>query len=108
MMYLNKIYLGNRSYGVAAAAKNYYGIEANDLKELTLPEAAMLAGLPQSPSNYDPTKPENQKAATNRRNLVLSSMHKQGYITEKQMQDAMKVPVTEGLCSENNSTRNAI
>lgn len=102
MMYLNKIYLGNRSYGVAAAAKSYYGIEANDLKKLTLPEAAMIAGLPQSPSNYDPTKPEDQKAATNRRNLVLSSMHRQGYITEKQLQDAMKVPVTEGLVPKNN------
>jgi penicillin-binding protein 1A len=97
MMYLNKIYLGNGAYGVAAAAKSYYGLDPNHLKELTLPEAAMLAGLPQSPSNYDPTKPEDLKAATNRRNLVLSSMHKQGYITEKQMQDAMKVPVTAGL-----------
>ncbi|MDQ0201225.1 transglycosylase domain-containing protein [Neobacillus ginsengisoli] len=97
MMYLNKIYLGDGSYGVAAAAKSYYGIDANNLNKLTLPEAAMLAGLPQSPSNYDPTKPEDKKAATDRRNLVLSSMQKQGYITEKQMQDAMKVPITEGL-----------
>ncbi|GAA3312628.1 hypothetical protein GCM10020331_000800 [Ectobacillus funiculus] len=96
-MYLNKINLGNRSYGVAAAAKNYYGIEVDDLKKLTLPQAAMLAGLPQSPNNYDPSKQENVKAATKRRNLVLSSMHRQGYITEQQMQDAMKVPVTKGI-----------
>ncbi|WP_440603089.1 transglycosylase domain-containing protein [Bacillus sp. GB_SG_008] len=101
-MYLNKINLGNRSYGVAAAAKNYYGIEANDLKKLTLPQAAMLAGLPQSPNNYDPSKPENEEAATKRRNLVLKSMHRQGYITEQQMQDAMKVPVTKGIVPKTN------
>ncbi|SMQ84960.1 penicillin-binding protein 1A [Bacillus sp. OV166] len=97
MMYLNKIYLGNRSYGVAAAAKSYYGIEANDLKKLTLAQAAMLAGLPQSPNNYDPTKPENKEAATKRRSIVLRSMLRDGYITEKQLQEASKVPVTEGL-----------
>ncbi len=97
MMYLNKIYLGNRSYGVATAAKNYYGIEAQELEKLTLAQAAMLAGLPQSPNNYDPTKPENIEAATNRRNLVLSSMVREGYITEQQKQEASNVPVTEGL-----------
>ena len=52
-MYLNKINLGNRSYGIATAAQNYYGKE---LKDLTLPEVAMLAGLPKAPNNYDPTK----------------------------------------------------
>lgn len=97
MMYLNKIYLGNGSYGVAAAAKTYYGVDSNHLSKLTLPEVAMLAGLPQSPNNYDPTIPENRKAAMNRRNVVLSAMYKQGYITEKQMKDAKKVPVTTGL-----------
>ncbi|MDR4948021.1 transglycosylase domain-containing protein [Neobacillus cucumis] len=97
MMYLNKIFLGNRSYGVAAAAKNYYGIEADELNKLTLAQAAMLAGLPQSPSNYDPTKPENRDEATKRRNIVLSSMLRDGYITKKQMKEAEKVPVTEGL-----------
>ncbi|ULT55073.1 PBP1A family penicillin-binding protein [Neobacillus drentensis] len=97
MMYLNKIYLGNRSYGIAAAAKNYYGIEANDLKKLSLAQAAMLAGLPQSPNNYDPTKPENRDDATKRRNIVLSSMLRDGYITAEQMKEASKVPITEGL-----------
>ncbi|MEO2078232.1 MAG: PBP1A family penicillin-binding protein [Bacillus sp. (in: firmicutes)] len=102
MMYLNKIYLGAGAYGVATAAKTYYGIDANHLKDLTLPEMAMLAGLPQSPSNYDPTKPEHKKAATKRRNLVLGAMYKQGYISEKEMKDAMKVPVTEGLVAKSN------
>ena len=101
MMYLNKIYLGNRSYGVAAAAKNYYGIESDDLKKMTLAQAAMIAGLTQSPNNYDPTIPENKEAATERRHIVLSSMLRDGYITEKQMKEAEKVPVTEGLVAKN-------
>ncbi len=67
-MYLNKINLGNRSYGIATAAQNYYGKE---LKDLTLPEVAMLAGLPKAPNNYDPTKTENIERATERRNVVL-------------------------------------
>ncbi|MCM3118855.1 penicillin-binding protein [Neobacillus sp. MER 74] len=102
MMYLNKIYLGNRSYGVAAAAKSYYGIEVKDLKKMTLAQAALIAGLPQSPNNYDPTKPENKEAATNRRNIVLRSMLRDGYITEKQYKEASKVPVTEGLVLKSN------
>ncbi|MGG7620712.1 transglycosylase domain-containing protein [Bacillus coreaensis] len=97
MMYLNKIYLGNRSYGVAAAAQNYFGIGEKDLKNLTLSQAALLAGLPQSPNNYDPTIPENVEAATERRSIVLRSMVREGYITEQQMEEAARVPVTEGV-----------
>ncbi|MBO1581623.1 transglycosylase domain-containing protein [Bacillus sp. XF8] len=93
-MYLNKINLGNRSYGIATAAENYYGKE---LKDLTLPEVAMLAGLPKGPSIYDPTKPQNVERATERRNVVLHLMNRHGYISKKQMEDASKVPVTEGL-----------
>ncbi|MDG4656135.1 PBP1A family penicillin-binding protein [Ectobacillus antri] len=96
-MYLNKINLGNYSWGIAAAAKNYYGIEVKDLKNLTLPQAAMLAGLPQLPNAYNPSKPENEKEATKRRNLVLTLMHRQGAITEKEMKEAMQVPVREGV-----------
>ena len=101
MMYLNKIYLGNRSYGVAAAAKNYYGLGVEDLNKLTLSQAALIAGLPQSPNNYDPTESENIEAATERRNIVLTLMHRHGYITEKQLDEASKVPVTEGLLPKN-------
>jgi penicillin-binding protein 1A len=103
-MYLNKIYLGDGSYGVAAAAKNYYGVDADHLNQLTLPEVAMLAGLPQGPSSYDPTQQQNQKAATERRNTVLDRMYKTGYITNQQMQDAKKVPVTEGLVPQTKQT----
>ncbi|WP_144551068.1 penicillin-binding protein 1A [Bacillus mycoides] len=93
-MYLNKINLGNRSYGVATAAQNYY---AKDLKELKLHEAAMLAGLPQGPNIYDPTKEENIDRATKRRNTVLSLMNRHGFISKQEMDEAMKIPVTEGL-----------
>ncbi|NWK70564.1 PBP1A family penicillin-binding protein [Bacillus paramycoides] len=93
-MYLNKINLGNRSYGIASAAQKYY---RKDLKQLQLHEAAMLAGLPQGPNIYDPTKPENVERATNRRNVVLSLMNRHGYITKEEMNNAMKIPVTEGL-----------
>ncbi|WJE54153.1 PBP1A family penicillin-binding protein [Bacillus cereus] len=93
-MYLNKINLGNRSYGVATAAQNYYG---KDLKELKLHEAAMLAGLPQGPNIYDPTKEENIDRATKRRNVVLTLMNRHGFISKQEMDEAIKIPVTEGV-----------
>jgi len=102
MMYLNKIYLGDGAYGVAAAAKIYYGIDADHLDQLTLPEAAMLAGLPQGPSRYDPTKPTNKEEATKRRNAVLTAMYNQGYITKEQLEEAKKVSVTSGLVPKAN------
>lgn len=69
-LYLNKIYLGNRAYGVGAAAKVYYGKKLN---QLTLAEMAMIAGLPQAPSSNNPLK--NPKAALKRRNHVLKRMY---------------------------------
>ncbi|MBT8439411.1 MAG: transglycosylase domain-containing protein, partial [Gammaproteobacteria bacterium] len=69
-LYLNKIYLGNRSYGVAAAAQVYYGVS---LEELTLPQIAMIAGLPKAPSRYNPII--NPERALTRRNYVLARMH---------------------------------
>ncbi|EJR31104.1 transglycosylase domain-containing protein, partial [Bacillus mycoides] len=95
-MYLNKINLGNRSYGIATAAQNYYGKE---LKDLTLPEVAMLAGLPKAPNNYDPAKKENVQRATERRNVVLELMNRHGYITKEEMEKASQVKVTDGLKS---------
>ncbi|MBM4763823.1 PBP1A family penicillin-binding protein [Bacillus sp. B15-48] len=96
-MYVNKINLGNRSYGVAAAAENYYGLDVNELDQLTLTQAAMMAGLTQSPNNYDPTKQENLKAATDRRNTVLTLMNRHGYISNSDMEAAKQVAVTEGM-----------
>jgi len=88
-LYLNKIYLGNRSYGVAAAAQIYYGA---DLDELTLAQIAMIAGLPKAPSTYNPIV--NPDRATIRRDYVLSRMHKLGFIDRTQYQEGVDAPVT--------------
>ncbi|MDQ2786447.1 MAG: transglycosylase domain-containing protein, partial [Chloroflexota bacterium] len=81
--YLNQIPYGNRSYGIQAAARNYFNVDAKDLK---LWQASMLAGLPQAPSLYDPTI--NLDTARHRQLYVLSQMVDQGYITEAQKNDA--------------------
>ena len=77
-LYLNEIYLGLGSYGVAAAALNYFD---RSLDELTLPEIAYIAGLPKAPNNYHPTKKPN--AALNRRNYVITRMINDGHISLK-------------------------
>lgn len=87
-LYLNKIYLGNRAYGVEAAAQIYYG---KTLKELTLGEMAMIAGLPQAPSTQNPIA--NPKAAKSRRNHVLDRMLEEHIITEQQHREAIEEPV---------------
>lgn len=88
-LYLNKIFLGNRAYGVAAAAKTYYGKE---LHELTLAECAMIAGLPKAPSAINPLA--NPEAAMKRRNHVLARMLNYGYISAAQYNQASKSPIT--------------
>lgn len=88
-LYLNRIYFGKRAYGVAAAAEVYYGKDINDL---TLPEMAMLAGLPQAPSAINPLN--DPQAALKRRNHVLKRMEHYGFITEKEYQNAIKAPET--------------
>ncbi|OGT97039.1 MAG: peptidase, partial [Gammaproteobacteria bacterium RIFOXYB2_FULL_38_6] len=88
-LYLNKIYLGQRAYGVAAAAQVYYG---KTLDQLTLPEMAMIAGLPQAPSTDNPiTSPAR---AVDRRNHVLERMRDLNDIDEKTYEEAIKAPVT--------------
>lgn len=87
-LYLNKIFLGHRAYGVGAAAQVYYGAT---LDELTLGKIAMIAGLPQGPSKTNPiTKPE---AAEQRRLYVLSRMLQLGYIDEQAFDVALQEPV---------------
>jgi penicillin-binding protein 1A len=88
-LYLNKIYLGNRSYGVAAAAQVYYGAK---LEELTLPQIAMIAGLPKAPSRYNPII--NPERAVMRRNYVLARMRDLDYITKREFDSARDEPVT--------------
>ena len=84
MMYLNTIYFGDGAYGIQAASINYFNKNASDL---TLAEAALLAGLPQAPSAYDPTV--NPEGAVWRRNVVLSLMLEGGDITQEEY-DAAK------------------
>ncbi|PZR98249.1 MAG: penicillin-binding protein [Candidatus Chloroheliales bacterium] len=87
-MYLNQIYYGNLAYGIEAASESYFGKHAS---ELTLSEASLLAGLPQSPSNYDPT--QNPDAAKARQQIVLGLMEKTGKITHQQEQAAAASPI---------------
>ena len=78
-LYLNEIYLGNNSYGIAAAALNYFD---KSLDDLTIDEAAFLATLPKAPSKYNPKK--NYQRVFDRRNWVLNQMHRNGYLTVKE------------------------
>ncbi|MCB0196378.1 MAG: penicillin-binding protein 1C [Anaerolineae bacterium] len=88
-VYFNQIYYGNHSYGIEAASQTYFGKSARDL---TLPEAAMLAGLPQSPAIYDPYR--NPDGAKGRQQVVLGLMVEAGYITLAQAREAAATPVT--------------
>jgi penicillin-binding protein 1A len=86
--YLNRVYYGNRATGADAAARTYF---SKPPSELTLPEAALLAGLPQAPSQLDPlSRPEDAKA---RRDLVLQAMHDTGEITEEELAEATEAPL---------------
>ena len=87
-LYLNEIYLGQGSYGVASASMAYFNKAMN---ELTLDEMAFLAALPKAPNNYHPIR--KAEAAKNRRDWVLSRMADDGYITPDEAQQAMDVPV---------------
>lgn len=92
--YVNKVYMSNGNYGMQTAAENYYG---KDLKDLSIPQLALLAGMPQAPNQYDPYS--NPEAALERRNLVLSEMQRQGYLTAEQYETAINTPITDGLQS---------
>ncbi|MDS4951687.1 penicillin-binding protein PBP1A [Streptococcus pneumoniae] len=92
--YINKVYMSNGNYGMQTAAQNYYG---KDLNNLSLPQLALLAGMPQAPNQYDPYS--HPKAAQDRRNLVLSEMKNQGYISAEQYEKAVNTPITDGLQS---------
>ena len=91
-LYMNKIYLGHRAYGVAAAAQVYYG---KRLSELTLAEIAMIAGLPKAPSRYNPIA--NEKRALQRRDYVLRRMSENNFISKESYVTAYLTPVTARL-----------
>ncbi len=87
-LYLNEIYLGMGSYGVAAAALNYFGKE---LKDLNIEEAAYLAALPKAPNNYNPFR--HHERALARRNWVIQRMAEDGRITQEEAENAQKRPL---------------
>ncbi|KAF0855188.1 peptidoglycan glycosyltransferase/peptidoglycan DD-transpeptidase MrcA [Pantoea dispersa] len=88
-LYLNKIYLGYRAYGVGAAAQVYFG---KPVDQLSLSEMAMIAGLPKAPSTFNPLYSHARALA--RRNVVLARMLDQNYITQQQYNDARNTPLT--------------
>jgi penicillin-binding protein 1A len=94
-IYVNKNLMADDIYGIKTGAAVYFG---KDLDELTLSEAAVLAGLPQSPNNYNPF--EHPDRAEKRRNIVLTLMHQHGFITKEQMEEAQKVPIESTLIAE--------
>ncbi len=88
-LYVNKIYLGNRAYGIQAAANVYYG---RNIDALTLPQLAMIAGLPKAPSAYNPLA--NADRALERRNWILSRMKALDYIDQDAYEEAVQAPIT--------------
>lgn len=88
-LYCNQIFFGRRSYGVEAAAMTYYG---RSVDKLTVPELAMLAGIPQAPSRHNPLR--NEKKSILRRNHVLERMLQQGYVTVQNYKDYISAPNT--------------
>lgn len=87
-LYLNQIYLGHGAYGVAAAAENYFG---KSVRELSLAECTILAGLPQAPSRYSPYK--HLDRAKERQRYVLKRMIEEGYITQTDADEAFSTPL---------------
>ncbi|MBT4639657.1 MAG: PBP1A family penicillin-binding protein [Deltaproteobacteria bacterium] len=94
-LYLNRINYGHGNAGIEAAALSYFG---KNVEELTLPEAALLAGIPQAPSRLAPTA--SIKRATKKRNLVLTKMHDFGYITTAEMLREQMTPIELKLNKE--------
>ncbi len=94
-LYFNKIYLGNRAYGIGAAAQVYYG---KRIDQLDLAQLAMIAGLPKAPSSFNPLV--NPARALERRNWILSRMNKLGYIDAEELELAQSAPITAILHSD--------
>ncbi len=87
-IYMNQIFLGNRAYGFASAAETYFG---KPLKDISIAEAAMLAGLPKAPSAYNPIS--NPKRASSRQLYIIERMEENGFITAKQATEAKAEPL---------------
>ncbi|WP_173916331.1 PBP1A family penicillin-binding protein [Halobacillus sp. Marseille-Q1614] len=100
-MYLNKIYYGQGAYGIIEASETYFG--KSELKELTLPEMALLAGLPQRPSGYDPY--ENPDLAQKRMSTVLNLMVQHDKISEEDAEKAKETNVEDLLTEQKDKER---
>ncbi len=94
-LYLNKIYLGHRAYGIGAAAQIYYG---KTVDQLTTEEGAMMAGLPKAPSRFNPVT--NPERALKRRNYILNRMHSLQYLDQKELDQTLEQPVTARIHSD--------
>ncbi|MGT2895868.1 penicillin-binding protein PBP1A [Streptococcus entericus] len=90
--YVNKVFMGNGNYGMLTASKAYFG---KDLKDLTTAQVALLAGIPQAPSQYNPYV--NPEAAQERRNIVLGQMLRYEHITQEEYDQAVATPIADGL-----------
>ncbi|MBF0714779.1 transglycosylase domain-containing protein [Gemelliphila palaticanis] len=99
-MYLNKIFYSDNQYGIKSASKYFYN---KDLSELTLPQVALLAGLPQQPTYYNPY--DNMDAAKNRRDTVLYAMYNNNKITAEEYNEYINVPIDDGLVLRNKEER---
>jgi membrane peptidoglycan carboxypeptidase len=101
-MYLNEISYGGQVYGIEEAARVYFGKPAADLSVL---ESAYLAGIPNAPSIYSPYISGNRKRLENRKNLILRLLSEQGYISDKELDDAKSSEVTFLAIGESNNMR---
>ena len=90
--YVNKVYMGNGYYGMKTAAKSYFGKELGDL---SVAQAALLAGIPQAPTQYDPYA--NPDAAKERRNTVLNEMYEDKNISKEEYEQAKATDISDGL-----------
>lgn len=102
-LYVNKIYMGDGVYGIQTAANHFYD---KDLKELTIPQLALLAGIPNAPSAYNPY--DNPDLAKQRRNIVLYRMLATGTINKKQYNEYVDVPIDDGLRSAEEARKSTL
>jgi penicillin-binding protein 1A len=102
-LYLNESPYGGRRNGAESGAQTYFGVSA---KDLSLPEAALLAAIPQNPSVYDPYNVAGHEALLDRQHVVLNNMAEQGYITKEQAAEAIKYPIIDHLKPESSQYTN--
>lgn len=104
-LYLNTVPFGGRRNGVESAARTYFGISA---KELNIPQAALLAAIPQNPSKFNPynPNPDNLNALIDRQHQVINNMAEQNYITKEQAEEAKKIPILDTIRPEISDNEN--